>query len=166
MFFQSPDQEVAVLTVATLANILSYSDTILLTNLVVLESLGAAMPVLIETVRHVQKLKPQRFYAVAAVANASSHPRLASLLNQNGGDTLLNLYQSLWMSIRFIYQEHVYGDAIFMSSAAISLVPFLYDPINLIQVLRSSASLNDKVWPTCISSAAGRVTAPAQRCTI
>jgi hypothetical protein len=29
--------------------------------------------------------KPQQLYAAAAVANASFHPRLAALINQNGG---------------------------------------------------------------------------------
>ena len=29
-----------------------------------------------------------RFYAAAAIANASHHPRLAALLKQNGGDTI------------------------------------------------------------------------------
>jgi hypothetical protein len=29
--------------------------------------------------------RPQRFYAAAAIANASAHPRLAGIIKQNGG---------------------------------------------------------------------------------
>jgi hypothetical protein len=44
------------------------------------------MPVLIDIVRQSHaKQRPHRFYAAAGIANASSHPRLASLLLQNGG---------------------------------------------------------------------------------
>ena len=50
-----------------------------------LEILGTSIPILIETIRQVQKQRPQRFYAVSAIANASSHPRLAGILKQHGG---------------------------------------------------------------------------------
>jgi hypothetical protein len=84
-FSQHSDQEVSVLALATLANILSYSDSLLLSNTVLLEVVGTGIPSLIETVRQSQKQRPQRFYAAAAIANSSSNPRLASILNQNGG---------------------------------------------------------------------------------
>lgn len=42
------------------------------------------MPSLVEALRHIEKHRPQRFYAAAAIANASAHPRLASALNQHG----------------------------------------------------------------------------------
>lgn len=85
-FSRNSDQEVSVLALATLANILSYADTILLSNNVILEVLGAGLPTLLDMVRQVQNQRPQRFYAAAALANSSSHPRLASILNQHGGN--------------------------------------------------------------------------------
>jgi hypothetical protein len=73
-----------VLAHATLANIISYADTILLTDSTIIEALGAGVPTLMDSLRQSHH-RPQRFYAAAAVANASSHPRLASLITQNGG---------------------------------------------------------------------------------
>lgn len=78
------DQEVSVLALATLANILVYCDTLLLADTVVIEALGQGMPVLLEAMR-VSHHRPQRFYAAAAIANAAAHPRLAAILNSNGG---------------------------------------------------------------------------------
>lgn len=77
-----------MLALATLANILSYADTLLLADTVVVEALGAGVPILVETVRQAQTAdqRPQRFYALAALANASAHPRLCALINQNGGE--------------------------------------------------------------------------------
>jgi hypothetical protein len=83
-FAQATDQEVSVLSLATLANILSYADTLLLSDNVVLEALGEGMPTLLDTMRQAAQ-RPQRFYAAAAVANAAAHPRLCGVLNQNGG---------------------------------------------------------------------------------
>lgn len=73
-----------MLALATLSNILSYSDTLLLADTTNTESLGKAMPVLIEVLKSSHQ-KPQRLYAAAAIANASYHPRLVSIINQNGG---------------------------------------------------------------------------------
>lgn len=42
------------------------------------------MPTVVEILKHCQN-KPQGLYAAASIANASFHPRLAQLLNQNGG---------------------------------------------------------------------------------
>ena len=81
---QASDHEVSILALATLANILAFSDTILLTDTVIIESLGAGIPVLMESLRTSQQ-RPERFYAAAAVANASAHPRLADILKSNGG---------------------------------------------------------------------------------
>ena len=83
-YITASDQEVSVLALATLANILSYCDTLLLTDVTTIETLGKAMPVLIEALKSSQQ-KPQRLYAAAAIANASFHPRFVALLNQNGG---------------------------------------------------------------------------------
>lgn len=79
----SDDQEVSVLAIATLANIYSFADTILLSDVTAIEALTTAIPTLLEILRTSQS-KPQRFYSIAAVANASSHPRLVSTLNENG----------------------------------------------------------------------------------
>lgn len=83
-YIQATDQEVAVLALATLANILSYSDTLLLTDTMAVEALGIGMVPIMECLRSSQQ-RPQRFYSAAAIANASAHPRLASILKQNGG---------------------------------------------------------------------------------
>lgn len=83
-YIQATDQEVSVLTLATLANILSYSDTLLLSDTVIIESLCTGMHVLLDTLRASQQ-RPQRFYAAAAIANAAAHPRLAGVINQLGG---------------------------------------------------------------------------------
>eukprot|EP01038_Epipyxis_sp_PR26KG_P011343 gene11343-15208_t len=83
-YIQASDQEVSVLALATLANILYFSDTLLLTDTLIIEILGKGMQSLIEVLRTSQQ-KPQKLYAAAAIANASFHPRLAALLNQHGG---------------------------------------------------------------------------------
>ena len=72
------------MALATLANILVYVDTILLTDAVTIESLGTGIISLIDILKQ-PHTKPQRFYAAAALANASSHPRLMALILQNNG---------------------------------------------------------------------------------
>ncbi len=74
----------SILALATLANILSFVDTLLLQDVVMIETLARAMPILVEALR-TSIQKPQRLYAAACIANASSHPKLASCLNQQGG---------------------------------------------------------------------------------
>eukprot|EP01039_Chlorochromonas_danica_P011686 gene11686-13114_t len=81
---QTSDQEVAVLSLATMSNILSFSDTLLLSDAVRIEHLGVAMPVLVDILKTSQQ-KPHGLYAAASIANASFHPRLAAILNQHGG---------------------------------------------------------------------------------
>ena len=81
---QASDQEISVLSTATLANILVFADTLLLTDSVSIEALVTSIIPLLESLRLSQQ-RPQRFYAAAALANATAHPRLASLINQNGG---------------------------------------------------------------------------------
>lgn len=97
-FVKSTDQEVSVLSLATLANILTFSDTLLLSDTATVETLGMGIQVLVETLRtgagvpdlggrgysSSEDHKPQRLYAAAAMANASFHPQLASILNQHG----------------------------------------------------------------------------------
>ncbi|KAJ1390979.1 hypothetical protein B484DRAFT_459536 [Ochromonadaceae sp. CCMP2298] len=82
-YIKASDQEVSVLAVATLANICSYSDTLLLGDAVAIETLGKAVPSLVEALKNAHQ-KPTRLYAAAAVANASYHPRLAALLLDAG----------------------------------------------------------------------------------
>lgn len=81
---QASDQEVSVLALATLSNILSYSDTLLLADITTVESLGKGMPALLDALK-ASSQKPQRLYAAAAIANASFHPRLVAVLNEHGG---------------------------------------------------------------------------------
>lgn len=84
-FAQAPDQEVCVLAMAVLANILSYSDSLLLTDSTSLEVLGSlALPVVLASLRS-EHQNPQRFYACSAMANASANPILAEVLKDNGG---------------------------------------------------------------------------------
>ena len=56
-----------------------------MTNQTILDALSQRLPLLIESVRQTQKQRPQRFYALAAIANAASNPQLVAILNQNGG---------------------------------------------------------------------------------
>ena len=79
------DTEVAVLALASLANILSYADTLLLTDSVTSEVIAAGIPRVLEVLRGPQQSRPQRFYAAAAIANAATHPRLAEAIKLNGG---------------------------------------------------------------------------------
>jgi len=83
-YIQASDDEVSVLSLATVANILAFSDTLLLSDNINIEALGVGMTPLMEGLRSSQQ-RPHRFYAAAAIANASAHPRLASILKQNGG---------------------------------------------------------------------------------
>lgn len=82
-YIQATDQEVSVLALATLSNILSYVDTILLSDTVLVEILGRSMPILVEGLRTSMQ-KPQRLYTAACIANASFHPQLAAILNKSG----------------------------------------------------------------------------------
>ena len=82
-FVQASDQEVSVLALAVLTNIFVYVDTLLLTDTINLNVLSTAVPVILEALRSSQE-RPQRFYAAACIANASAHPRLASLLKEHG----------------------------------------------------------------------------------
>jgi hypothetical protein len=82
------DTEVAVLALASLANILSFADSLLLTDSVTSEVIAAGIPRVLEVLRGAQHSRPQRFYAAAAIANAAAHPRLAEAIKLNGGISL------------------------------------------------------------------------------
>ena len=77
-----------MLSLATIANVLYFSDSLLLSDSVTIESIAAGLPSLLEVLRSTQLQRAQRFYAAAAVANASAHPRLAEVLKQHGGKRL------------------------------------------------------------------------------
>lgn len=57
---QASDQEVAVLALATLANILAFADTLLLADVAVVDTLGTALPHLMLSLRTSQQ-RPQRY---------------------------------------------------------------------------------------------------------
>jgi hypothetical protein len=131
---------VSLLAIANISNILSYSDTLLLTDTVLVETIAASLPIIMDSLRsestsmsstssrtkqsslsrdstgnssnrksigsssnsssggggganngrstiHQQiVLGPQRFYTIAALANATAHPRLAEVIKVNGGN--------------------------------------------------------------------------------
>lgn len=83
-YIQASDQDVSTIALCTLCNILYYSDNLLLPDLAVVDALCEAMPLLLHILRE-SHYRPKIFYAAAAVANASRHPRLASLLKDDGG---------------------------------------------------------------------------------
>ena len=84
--------EVSVLSLATMANILYFSDTLLLSDAVTIETIATGIPSVLEVLRSSQLQRAQRFYAAAAVANATAHPRLAEVLKMNGGSLPSPLY--------------------------------------------------------------------------
>lgn len=57
---QASDQEVAVLALATLANILAFADTLLLADVATVDTLGTALPHLMLSLRTSQQ-RPQRY---------------------------------------------------------------------------------------------------------
>ncbi len=83
-YMQASDQEVSVLALSTIANILSFSDTLLLQDARAIDSLRPAIPLLLEINRNAFE-RPQSFYSAAAIANAAAHPTLASCLKKEGG---------------------------------------------------------------------------------
>lgn len=74
-----------MLSLATMANIVYFSDTLLLSDSVAIEAIATGLPSILEVLRSAQLQRAQKFYAAAAIANASAHPRLAEVLKQNGG---------------------------------------------------------------------------------
>lgn len=60
---KASDQEVAVLALATLANILAFSDTLLLADIAVVDSLATSLQALMLTLRTSQQ-RPQRFFCL------------------------------------------------------------------------------------------------------
>jgi len=83
-YVQASDQEVSVLALSTIGNILSYSDSLLLQDTHTISELSQILPTLLEICRTANE-RPQCFYSGAAIANATSHPTLASRLLQENG---------------------------------------------------------------------------------
>lgn len=81
------DLEVQLLCLATLANLLSYADSVLLAKEDAIQTVGKAVPAVLELAN--SRDKAQRCYAVAAVANATAHPTLAGLITDARGLELL-----------------------------------------------------------------------------
>jgi hypothetical protein len=81
------------------AQVLSYVDSLLLTDTAQLDILADALPGVMENVRPSAAgsrsaggggqssagTGPHKFYAIAALANATAHPRLAEVVKLNGG---------------------------------------------------------------------------------
>lgn len=66
-----------------------------------IETLGTGMPVLLDILRSSQQ-KPHGLYAAASIANSSYHPRLAAILNQNGGRILFKITDGMTKSVQYI----------------------------------------------------------------
>jgi hypothetical protein len=96
-FVQSLDMEVSVLALASLANILSFCDTLLLADTVTIESLGMSMVVLMDILKRAHH-RSQRLYAMASISNACAHPRLQSILKSSGGS-----YSRLYLYVYLLY---------------------------------------------------------------
>mmetsp|Transcript_6725 Transcript_6725/g.8338 ORF Transcript_6725/g.8338 Transcript_6725/m.8338 type:complete len:338 (-) Transcript_6725:701-1714(-) len=82
---ENPD--VQLLCTATLANLLSYVDSILLTKDEFVACVSDSLPLILKMIQ--SREKAQRCYAVAAAANATCHPTLSGKITEIGGLRLL-----------------------------------------------------------------------------
>jgi hypothetical protein len=82
-FIGASDHEVSMLALATITNIMSFCDTLFLADDLTIDELGQSLLAILQSMRTSQQ-RPQRFYACAALANASSHPRLAHTMKLQG----------------------------------------------------------------------------------
>jgi hypothetical protein len=82
---QSSDVEVSVLALATLANMMVWVDTAVLLSAEqgLVDEISAAMGVLLDIVK-TSTNSGQKFYATAAIANATAHPIFRNILKNNG----------------------------------------------------------------------------------
>ena len=97
----------AWLGVVRTLQVLAYVDTLLLTDTTQLDALAGTMVSLMDSVRPSAArgsqtgtgaaqgffgggTGPQKFYAIAALANAAAHPRLAEIIKLNGGEHIVN----------------------------------------------------------------------------
>ena len=102
-YINASDAEVSQLALAVLANTLSFADSLLLTDTVAIETLGTALPHVLKVVSS-SKDRPMRFYAAAAVANASCNPRLAELITAQDGLAIVRDLEK-----QSVAQMHVLG---------------------------------------------------------
>lgn len=83
----SPDLETRLLCTATVANLMSYADSLLLTQDDVVQEVSQRVGAILDLAKSHDKA--ERCYAVAAVANATAHPTLAGRISDLGGCELL-----------------------------------------------------------------------------
>jgi len=83
-FVQASDHEVSVLALCTMANILYFADSLFESDDFCINALGKSMPVLLQIVCVAQQ-RPQKFFAMAAITNASAQSILADVLNEYDG---------------------------------------------------------------------------------
>lgn len=83
----STELEITLLALATLANLLACCDNLLLAKEVPINEIAASMELILELAKSRDKTK--MCYAVAALANATSHPVLAGRINELNGLALL-----------------------------------------------------------------------------
>jgi hypothetical protein len=88
----SHNYEVALLALSTLANLLSYSDTLILANTTAVQQLAACQSALLELTK--SQDKSTRVYAVAALANGTAHPIIAGQIARLGGNECLREVES------------------------------------------------------------------------
>lgn len=82
---QSNDQEVSIISLATLANIFVYVDTAILLSAEqgLIDDISNAMKILLDIIKKSNN-SAQKFYATAAIANATAHPIFRNILKTNG----------------------------------------------------------------------------------
>lgn len=82
---QSSDLDVSLLALATLANLLVWVDTAVLLSAEqgLIDEISAGMSVLLEVIKNSSN-SGQKFYATAAVANATAHPIFRNNLKNHG----------------------------------------------------------------------------------
>jgi len=86
-FLSSQDREVSTLALSTFANMLSYADSLFLTDELLIQSCANCMGVLLE--HSGGRDNTRKCYAVAALANASAHPLLTLEITRLGGLEIL-----------------------------------------------------------------------------
>ena len=88
----SRNYEVAILALSTLANLLAYSDSLVLANKMVVQQLASCQHSLLDLSKSQDKFT--RVYAVAALANGTAHPVIAGKITELGGDESLRIVES------------------------------------------------------------------------
>lgn len=92
-YVQATDAEVSSAAAATLANVLSYCDTLLLSDEQAIHHLAANMGMVVERLKK-EKDRTHKCYLAACVANASANPVLAGALLQSGALELMKDFET------------------------------------------------------------------------